>query len=644
MNSVGLASKFFSYNNNIYLNTAYQSTLQSTDFTYLISQNGTIKTSPVIVAKLTQDIGGGLITNGICPETAQISPGVFIFANLQSGKIISEANTLFTLFGVNSSTLNFTPTDNFINTVQDNTLLIVGGILQGYDGNSTTECGFHLFPENISTSLIGGGSLSAGTYEYKVEFEWTDNFGQIYRGAPSVPVSVTVSAGQGVKLTGPYLFLTAKPGQISIVIYRTQANGTTFNRVTSTLAPLLNDSTGASGLTWTFSDILSDTSASSNELIYTTGNILQNISPPANSIITTYGNRVFLAGLSDKLLMWYSQTVVDNSNANTIPPQFSSFLTVACDPRGFDITGLGVINQILIIFKKSHIFSLQGNGPDATGNNNDYGDPTLITSDVGCINNVSIVQTPVGLMFQSIKGIYLLDQGLNLTYVGAPVESFNSYTITSATLHPVYNQVIFTTSSGLALVYDYYVQQWSTWTNHIVADAITYNDVFYYLTPGGIVYRQNTAVFTDAGVPILMSFTLPNLAFAGLQGYQRVFRCFILGTFKSQHTLNVSVAYDYNDNYTQYATLVPNVPNPNNTWGKSGNWGDQLLWGDQNTYTIYEFRVDFAIQKCTAIRLFVSDNQASNYGEGYSISHIAFQVGVLPGGNRLPSTATYGAK
>lgn len=57
---------------------------------------------------------------------------------------------------------------------------------------------------------------------------------------------------------------------------------------------------------------------------------------------------------------------------------------------------------------------MQGNGPDATGANSDYGDPTLITSDVGCINDNSVVIMPQGLMFQSAKGIYLLDQSLKL--------------------------------------------------------------------------------------------------------------------------------------------------------------------------------------------------------------------------------------
>lgn len=635
--SIGLASKAWSYADNIYVNAAHQSTLQSTDFTLLISKQGTVLSQPVIIAKETPGVGGGLITNGMCPETATLATGVFNFANLQSGKLISEANTLFSILGVNSTKLSFDPSNQFVNTIQSNTLLIVGGVLQGYDGIATTELGFHLYPEDIQCTATGSdGALSTGTYQYQVTYEWTDNNGQIYRSAPSVPVSVSVAANNHVTITGPTLRLTAKD-RVSVVIYRTAANGTVFNRVTSTIAPLLNEPTTDS---WTFTDVISDIAASANELIYTTGDILANIAPPANAIITTYNNRVFLAGLSDKLLTWYSQTVVDNSNANTIPPQFCAELTVACDPRGGNITALGLLNQSLIIFKEREIFALRGNGPDATGANNDFGDPTLITSDVGCINANSVSIVPMGLMFQSRKGIYLLDQSMNVSYIGAPVEAFNSYDITSAIENPQDNQIIFTTSNGPALVYDYYFKQWSTWTNHYAADSAIYNNLFAFLTPTGKVYVQNRSKFTDGTSPISMSMTLPDLAFAGLQGYQRVFRAFILGSYKGPHTLNVGVAYDYNDAYTQ-STII-NAATNLSTWGSDAAWGASQFWGGE--YQIYEFRIDFNVQKCTSIRLRIADNQTSSYNEGYSISSIIFEVGALPGGNRLPKTNTYGAQ
>lgn len=639
--SVGLASKAYTFANNIYINLAYESLEQSTYFTVLLVKSGVLLSEPVIIGKEVPGLGGGLIGNGMVPETCKISFGVFKFANNSAGKLISEGNTLFSLLGVNSTKLTFTPSNNFINTVQNNTLLIVGGILQGYDGVSVTELGFHLYPENVS-AIPGGsdGQTSTGTYLYQVEYEWTDNVGQIYRSNPCDPITVQVVAGQHVVLTGPTLRLTSKSGNRtppSIVIYRTSANGLNYNRVTSTLAPLLNDKTVD---TWTFTDTLSDIDASSNELIYTTGGILSNLAPPANSIIITYNNRVFLAGLSDKLEMWFSQNVVSNLNANTIPSQFNDSLTIGCDPLGGDITAFGLLNQTLIIFKETKIFSLAGNGPDALGLNSDYGDPTLVTSDVGCINANSVVIVPNGIMFQSLKGIHLLDQGNNLDYIGKPVEDFNTNTITSSVCDVNSQQVIFTTLEGTALVYNYYYKQWSTWTNHYAKDTVIYNNSLTYIKPDGHVYVQNRDKYTDGSTPIFLKWTLPDLAFTGLQGYQQVFRCYILGAYKGPHSLNISVAYDYNSVYANNTVIFPSANVT--TWGSDPLWGSSSPWG--GSYQIYEFRVDFEIQKCTAIRLSVSDNQTSNYNEGYSISSVVFEVGALPGGNRLPSTSTYGAQ
>jgi hypothetical protein len=628
--SAGISSKPFIYLNNIYVNGCYDSpNNQSTDFTFLIGTYlGGALTTYSIVAQETPGVGGGIQTNGMCPETVKLETGIFIFANLQAGKILSEGNTLFSLLGVNSTTLNFSTSNQFLNTTQANTLLIVGGILQGYDGVSVVETGFLVNPETIGlTDNSGGGSLSAGTYQYVQTYAWTDNYGQIYESAPCSPVSITVSAGDSVTVNGTTLRLSNKGNTRSaavINIYRTQANGTTFNLITSSIAPLVNNP-AVDG--WTFVDSLADANAETNQLIYTTGSVLMNIAPPANSILITYNNRVFLSGMSDKLLIWYSQSVVSNATTNTIPPQFCAELNESCDPRGGDIMGLGVLNNALVIFKESQIFSFAGNGPDATGNNSDYGDPVYITSDVGCISANSIVATPQGLMFQSAKGIYLLDQSANLTYIGAPVEAFNDLTITSATLHSNYNQVIFTSDSGTALVYDYYFNQWSTWSNHFAADAVIYNGSFTYLNPNGTVMVQNTSSFTDAGFPIFLSWTTPNLNFAGIQGYQRVFKFFILGNFYGTHTLDVSIAYDFDPNYIQFATVTPS-----DGYTTADGW------------QIYEFRIDTKIQKCTSIRINVVDNQTSTYNQGYAISSLVFEVGALPGGNRLPVVNTIGAQ
>lgn len=636
--SVGLASKAFAVGTDLYVNTAFDSPLQATYFTVQISA------APFpIVAKISSQVGGGLRTNGMLSESVQTSTGVFLWANSIKEKSQTEALTEFSFLGVNSTSLDFDNSNKFLSVVQSNSLLFVGGVLQTYDGVSVVESGFNVYPESIQAVAGGSGSgLASGSYQYVCTYEYTDNNGQTQYSAGSVPVSVTVTAGQHVTVTGPTLRLTSKQMMRSspnIGIYRTQANGTTFNRVSSILAPLANDPTVDS---FQFVDVASDASISSNGLLYTTGGVLDNIAPPACKIISLSGDRVFTDDHEDSNVLWFSKARFDLSRFNSIPVEFAAENTLGVDPRGGAITAIAPMQSNLIIFKSTAIFALSGDGPNDAGGGNPYSPPQLVAADVGCNNPNSIAQTPVGLMFQSSKGIYLIPIDLSgAVYIGKPVEKFNGETISSATLNTASNQIVFTTEGGTALVYDYFFQQWSTWTNHPAVDSDVYQGKFCYVRPNGVVYVQNTSVFTDGpGVPVSLSWTSPDLSLSALQGYGRVFRMYLLGNYAGPHTLKIEVAYDGNRTFTQTCTV--DASQDVSIWGGDSFWGESTPWG--GTYQPYQFRIDFAQQKCTSIRIRVSDAQSSNYNEGYSVSAVTFEVGALPGGNRVSLAKTKGTK
>ena len=383
----GLASKPFRYGQNIYVNTCYQSTLQSTYFTQLIS-------SPpfTIIGKINPDLGGGFRTNALQPEVVQLSAGVFAWANLVKGKFISEDNTSFSLLGVNSTETDFTNTSKFNSTTFSNNLLIVGGILQAYDGQSVVEQNFHLFPEGAVAIANGyGGALSAGQYQYQIVYAWTDKFGQIQYSTPSLPITVTTVVDDSVTLTIPTLRLTAKTGVI-IKIYRTQVNQTTFQEVTSELAPLANNS---SVDTVTFTDTAADLVIAGNQTIYTTGGVLPNTAPPSCSLISLFQDRVILSGMEDPNQLWFSKNHVNNQNASTIPVEFSAYNTLNINPTSGPgqtgpITALAQMSGNLVIFKDSAIYILSGDGPNDEGGGDSFPDPQLITQSVGCTNPNSI--------------------------------------------------------------------------------------------------------------------------------------------------------------------------------------------------------------------------------------------------------------
>lgn len=634
---VGLASKPFQYAGRIYLNVAFQSNLQSTYFTLDSAGN--------VVGKVFQGLCGGLISSSdfMLPECPAISPGVFKYANLIKGAPNTETGTVVALLGVNATKLDFFDSNQFLSSSINGSMYTVGGVLQAYDGAQFVELGFHVYPENVSLSASTGGGQSVGVYNYCVTYEWNDNNDRTDISTPSVAASITLAAGQSVLITVPTLKLTKK-GRVKIVIYRTTANGVILYRVTSAVAPFYNDPTQDFLV---FNDVLSDASIQGNGAMYTqplaTGSnpIVANSAPPACSLIATYATRLFIAGLDDPYTLWYSQQTLANS-----PMQFSDLLTLTTDPDGGPITALARMDANLFIFKSNAIFYITGQGPTATGDSNDLGVPVSIPSgDVGCISQNSIVLTPVGLLFQSSNGIYLLDRGLNVSYKGAPVEKFNGLTVTSATLVP--NQwVVFTTNDDLALVYDYYYDQWSTFTNHHAIDSALYlgaGDLFVYANPDGQVFQQTPATFSDDGAPIVFSLTTAPISLAQLQGYLRVYHAFLLGTYKGSHNLTFGCAFDFDQTFTNLAPIPVDSILGSSVFGSSSPFGsDAFFGGAAQGQSVYQFRVDI-LRKCQAVQFQITDRQPAPGNEGFSLSALSLIVGLKKGGNKVPANKQIGA-
>jgi hypothetical protein len=477
-------------------------------------------------------------------------------------------------------------------------------------------------------------NLGTGTYSYIVTYEWTDNQGKIVRSTPSVPQSVVYASGTAnvTLMTLPTLRLTAK-SLVRIVVYRTEANNTTYYRATSVLNPIYNDP-NVNAIAYV--DSLPDSSLISRERLYTEGGVLDNAAPPSAKLITTYANRVWIAGIGDPYTLWHSKSLVDGEVM-----EFAAELTVKCDPRGGAITALASLDSALIVFKRDAIFSLSGDGPDNTGNGQAYTSPTLITTDVGCSTPNSIAITSAGVFFQSSKGIMLLDRSGNASYIGAPVERYNSLTVTSTTVVADQNIIIFTTNSDVALVYDYFFQQWSTFTGHAAVDSIMWGTKFCFLKSSGQVAQQNKTSFTDGSSLVKLKAKIAWIQMSGLQGFQRVRSAAILGEFAGPHKLNIDVSYDFNDTAFDRYVADATALFTSNTWGSSGTWGSDSIWG--GTYTPYHFVIpSLHRQTCQALSITIQDSQDSGYNEGYSISGITLEIGTKRGLNKVPQANKLG--
>jgi hypothetical protein len=646
-------ARAFSYNDLSHVPVVHESDLQSTYFI--------VRSDNEIVAKALSSTSGPSLpqyvvagaytaTDYVMPLVAsvsQIDDQTFQVPCLQ--QLLLSSTGLTTQTGVSYLTLTMDePVHSFAHAELGSALHFTGGFVQMYDGIDVVEHNFHLFPENIQTFQFigGGGNMAEGTYTYSVCYEWVDNQNNVHRSFPSIPGTsgvVTFPPGTTtgrVTLRIPYLQLTAKIGTrpVQIVIYRTKADGEILYRLTSLTAPTYNVVNGVSA-TFDYSDTENDTYLDGKPQLYSqfiagtnagTGYELQNEPAPPARLIQLHRNRLWVVDSTNPLHLWYSK-----ENGVGAPVEFTSDFVKQIDPRGGDITALASVDDKLLVFKRSHIFAVIGRGPDSTGANNDLSDAIFVTSDVGCIDPRSVVGTPIGIMFQTAKGIYLIDRSLQVQYVGAAVEAYNGETITSATLMAGVNQVRFTLQSGKTLVYDYFVEQWGTFTNQYAVDSLIWLGTPVILRSSGSVLKETTGVFSDAGSPYALKLTTSWLTFANVQGFQRVRRAQILGGWKSPHNLSVDVCVDFNDAIVQSVVVTPQSPT---AYGAASPYGLGLYGG---TFQLYQWRIDLARQKTQAVRFTIQDLPTATAGEGMSLSNIAFEVGAKQGTAKVPATQIF---
>lgn len=707
LRSVGLASKPFIQNNTIYVMLVYGGSFQPTYFVSDLLGN--------IQAKLAYSNGGGYIVGQVLSCVNTTSSGESYIAYLYKDLLLSvskvnntnNTTNIYSQTGINTVSFSFNSPAYSVEI--GNNLNLSGGFISGYDGVKPTEQEFHLWPEDITvTESAAGGAMSAQQYFYQVAYEWTDGQGNLFRSAPSIPVSTTVDPGTPVTFTSvfannvksltvssiaglivgqtitdstttgniqpgtfitnivgsvisislptvgasagggdilttsdfgsvtlviPTLRLTSKPNA-RIIVYRFSVANQNYYMVSSIQTPTLNNPNVD---TVTYIDTKNDNVIVGNVLIYTTGGVVENIAPPSTTIMTLYKSRLFLLDSEDTNLLWYSKQVIEST-----PVEMSDLFTIYVAPTigasksTGPITSLGAMDDKLIVFKKDAAYYITGTGPDNTGANNDFSDPTFIAGTVGCANQQSIALIPSGLMFQSDKGIWLLDRNLGTSFIGAPVEDFTADSaVMSAVVIPGTNQVRFTLDSGVTLMYDYYVAQWCSFVNIPGISSTIYAGLHTYLRVDGNLFQETPGLYLDGSSPVLMSFTTSWFNVAGLQGYQRAYQYYLLGSYITPHFLQVQTAYDYDSSVFQSNTIQPDNFSPN--WGDLQTWGDGEQLGGPSPSE--QWRVNLDRQKCQSLQITVNEVYDPSFGvpagAGFTLSGLNLIMGAKSGYPRL---------
>lgn len=525
-----------------------------------------------------------------------------------------------------------------------------------YDGQRVVETGFTTAPQMQLNSLAPGGN----TFQYATTFARIDSQGNLEESAPSTFLT-TANSAANCNVVVNCLHTTNKQrvndaGQaptnpVYILVYRTAnlANGdTTLYRVTKEPFPAANENL------WTaanvvINDTLSDLALTdgTHPALYTVGGELAHNAPETFTHLCAHKNRIWGIG-ADQRTVWCSQTYSDS-----LLPAWNAVATFSVDDTDEPLAALGSLYDKLILLTRTRCYVVYGDGPSPAGTGSDLSQPQQVPQVAGCVEPRSVVQTPLGLMWLSLRGFELLKPDLSIEWIGRPVSvSSKTYPVcTSAVLCEDSQTVRFSMVAqesfppgggvlGVVLVYDYRRERWTThnisrggtqagaqgapvqcavW-HPTLGYVLGYNDTNTPTNPP-IVSRESTTAdgataYQDLSLyPPPLSVQMAWVKAADLQGWQRVRRVRLLSQYYSAHDLACTVDYDFG-----------------RVTGEAHNFSGATITGFQAA-GVEQVRITPGSGKSQAIRLtFTVSPWANTPGRGAALTGVSFEVKKKAGG------------
>lgn len=478
-----------------------------------------------------------------------------------------------------------------------NTSVIGAGTPSQYDGTTVAEQGFLDIPW-IEADLTTGAALT-GSFKYLAVFRYVDGKGNItYSRVSDIISSVVAGKSPTVYISFPHVnskefgvaggSYPADDSRCVVDLYRTADAGTIYYLLATSSGSVVTS--GASQLVntppnnfYTFVDGVADATLQSHVKLFRQPGVpnapLDRYPPPPSDIILSHKDRIFCTSATGDAV-YYSSFAVDGEGP-WYSPAFAFFVHGGTGP----ITGLASMDGRLVIFKQDSIFTVDGDGPPENGGTGaEFSPPQRLSSELGCIDHRSIVNTPMGVFYRSPRGIELLTRSLQVQWVGDRVQrTVNTYPTTiGAVLDRVNGRVLIslagtqvqqTTGQGRTVCYDLSNDSWSTWyiggdggtpatgMQSLVSAPITTNGVasetIIFSWPTYTTAYLDVTSGYDSSDYVAMRMETGWVKANGPQGAQRVYSASVLGKKVTNHSITISIAYNYSSSYTQTGTWEP---------------------------------------------------------------------------------------
>lgn len=531
--------------------------------------------------------------------------------------------------------------------VHRGSVVVGGGFVGWYDGYTVTELGHAVAPIPDYAEHYTDGSGAHNDADISAQFMWLsyDANGVLHRSMPSFAASTHPGgAGSGTPAdeavdwrlrTNPATLRHDNVHTGAIMFRDDGTSAGVFKRVTEPkrYEPNINTSNVMEGLEDYGQDLA--------ESIYTTGGAeIEAVCPEGARFVAVAAGRLWLGDSWRRDRVSYSKPIAPGSAAEqAIAPEFNEGFTYLLD-SGQSVTAMASLDDKLIVFTASRIYMITGDGPDNGGRNNTFSGLTLINGDSGCIDARSIASTPEGIFYQSDAGIMLLGRGLDVRYVGGPVEDeLNDYPyVSSAVVVPDQTQVRFTVEDqdpdarqGCVLVFDYTMGVWCKWEVYSAASTLVapvsaclHDGTYYIMDEDSQVWRYSTTTYADnSTVYVPMTVETGWLQLAEQAGWKRVRRVDVMARKQNSHQLKVELFTDFNSTATTSHTFT-----------------NAAITAMPDESNVLLAAITPVVQKCSAIKVRVSclDEGSTPNSAGYSLAGFTLEYGIKRGKMRTAYT------
>jgi len=369
-----------------------------------------------------------------------------------------------------------------------------------------------------------------------------------------------------------------------------------------------------------------DTDLRNKPYVYTTGGVVENVQPQPHQVQCLHQGRVFYVDREDpQKMVRYSREMIDGDGIG-----WNDVFAIRAPQEGGNITALCTHRGNLMVFKENHIWMFEGQGETDNGTGQGYGDPILIASGKGCLSQKTLVQIPEGIAFQGNGGLALLDNQIQVHgNFGLPVKYHtDTLTISSATLVPEKEYAIWTTTAGVALVFNYHFGLWSTFTGYPASDACeAQGKLWWHYTT--TVKTEDRASFLDGSASVVLKLTTGWIPVSQVQGFGRLYSIMLVGQNIAPHVLNCQPRYDLDPYWDAADKVTFNA----GTLGSAFDYGSFLGAGLASTYADkgYELIAGTRRQKMRTVQIRIYDSDvdgSTKTNAGFSITMVALLVGV----------------